>query len=390
MWIERDSESYIRKIAEQRPAVVLTGARQTGKTSLLRRLYPNHGFVSLDLPSIADEAETQGESFLARYPAPLIIDEIQYAPKLLRYLKVAIDADRGRRNQYLITGSQKFALLKGVQESLAGRSAVLELEGLSTHEIYRVTAASVPSLIFRGGYPELWLEPLIDPVSFYRSYLSTYLERDLKIIINVTQLRDFERFMRACALRSGSLLNKSDLARDVGVSLPTISEWLNALVASGVVVLLEPYFSSMSRSITKSPKLYFADTGLLCYLLNLHSEARIIESSVIGSIWETLIFSELRRRLIASTGEWNIFFYRDRGVEVDFLVKDGETLHLLECKWSERPSQRDTIGMNKLIAALPEARFGKCLVTNRGSNRFTITGRFESVPWQELFDELSR
>jgi len=388
MWIEREFQNYIKRLAGERPALVLTGARQTGKTSLLRHLFPKHGFVSLDLPSIAEEAETQGTSFLARYPAPLIVDEIQYAPGLLRYLKIAIDSNRELRNQFLITGSQKFALLKGVQESLAGRAAIVELEALSLHEISQGTPQSATSAMLRGGYPELWVPPSIDHVSFYRSYLASYLERDLKVIINVTQLRDFERFMRACALRSGALLNKSDLGRDVGVSLPTITEWLNALVASGVVVLLEPYFNNVSRSIAKSPKLYFSDTGFLCYLLNLHSETRLSESTAIGHLFETFVFSELRRRLLATQGQWNIYFYRDRGVEVDFLVIKDNVVNLVECKWTESPSDKDTIGMRKVHAALPKTQFGKSLIVSRSNNRAKISDHIETVPLAELFEAI--
>jgi predicted AAA+ superfamily ATPase len=204
---------------------VLTGARQTGKTSTFRRLFPQHEFVSLDLPTQAEQAEKEPESFLRQHPAPVIIDEVQYAPGLFRYLKIAVDAGRSDHGRFLLTGSQKFTLMTSVSESLAGRADIVELETLSLHEIRTaLPKTTLEDAIVRGGFPELHAHPDIDHVAFYNSYLATYLERDVRSLANVGSLRDFERFLRACALRSANLLNKRDLARDVGISpvLPTI------------------------------------------------------------------------------------------------------------------------------------------------------------------------
>ena len=270
MWIPRDLEPRLLRSARTRPAVVLTGARQTGKTSTFRRLFPDHEFVSLDLPTEAEQAEKEPQGFLLRHPAPVIIDEVQYAPSLFRYLKSAIDGNRTGNGQFLLTGSQKFTLMKNVSESLAGRVDVMELETLSLKEIRAVfPETTTESAMVRGGFPELHANPAIDHVAFYNSYLATYLERDVRSLANVGSLRDFERFLRACALRSANLLNKADLARDVGISPSTANHWLSTLDASGQVALLEPWFSNRTKSIVKSPKLYLADTGLLCALLNL-------------------------------------------------------------------------------------------------------------------------
>jgi uncharacterized protein len=197
---------------------VLTGARQNGKTSTLRRLFPEHSFVSLDLPTEAEQAEKEPRNFLARYPAPVIVDEVQYAPGLFRHLKAEIDANRGRNGQFLLTGSQKFTLMKNVSESLAGRADIAELETLSLAEILSaLPETEVETAIVRGGFPELYANPDIDLVAYYNSYLVTYLERDVRSLANVGSLRDFERFVRACAIRSGNLLNKADLARNLTV-----------------------------------------------------------------------------------------------------------------------------------------------------------------------------
>src|SRR5579859_1029296 len=318
MWISRDVESRLKRSAKTRPVIVLTGARQTGKTSTFRRLFPDYSFVSLDLPTEAEQAEKEPERFLQRHPPPVIIDEVQYAPGLFRHLKVEVDAHRSRNGQFLLTGSQKFALMKNMSESLAGRADIVELETLSFAEIREVLPTTeLETAIVRGGFTELYANPDIDSVAFYNSYLATYLERDVRALANVGSLRDFERFLRACALRSANLLNKADLARDVGIAPSTANHWLSTLEASGQVILLEPWFSNRTKSIVKSPKLYFADTGLLCALLNIRSEETLRQSPAIGAIWETFVFAQLRDRERRAGHAGNIFFWRDRTREVD-------------------------------------------------------------------------
>ena len=299
MWIERSLEPLLRQRAAQRPVVVLTGPRQTGKTSLVRRLFADHAFVSLDLPSEAEQAEHDPSAFLRRYPPPVVVDEVQYAPGLFRHLKSVVDADRSACGRFILTGSQNFALMKSVSDSLAGRVDILALEPLSWAEVSHATPSStIERYLVRGGFPELYEKPELDATTFHRSYLATYLERDLRLLLQVASLRDFERFVRACALRSAQLLNRADLARDVGISGSTAGGWLSALQASGIAVLLEPWFSNRTRSLVKSPKLYFADTGLTAFLCGLRSEGDLPGSPFAGPLWETLVFAELRRRQI--------------------------------------------------------------------------------------------
>jgi uncharacterized protein len=256
IWISRDVEGRLKRSAKTRPVIVLTGARQTGKTSTFLHLFPGYGFVSLDLPTEAEQAEKEPERFLQRHPPPVIIDEVQYAPDLFRRLKVAVDVHRTRNGQFVLTGSRKFALVKNVSESLAGRADIVELETLTFAEIREALPnIELETAIVRGGLPELYANPEIDSVAFYNSYLATYLERDVRAMANVGSLRDFERFLRACALRSANLLNKADLARDVGIAPSTANQWLSMLEASGQAVLLEPWFSNRTKSIVKSPKL---------------------------------------------------------------------------------------------------------------------------------------
>jgi predicted AAA+ superfamily ATPase len=381
MWIPRYVEGHLRRSARTRPVLVLTGARQTGKTSTLRRLFPEHGFVSLDLPTEAEQAEKEPDAFLRRHPAPAIIDEVHYAPGLLRHLKVAVDSERNRHGQYLLTGSQKFTLMKGVSESLAGRADIIELGTLSLEEILSaVPETRQESAIVRGGFPELQANPEIDTVAFYNSYMATYLERDVRSLLNVGSLRDFERFLRACALRSANLLNKADLARDVGIAPSTANQWLSVLEASGQIVLLEPWFSNRTKSLVKSPKLYLADSGVLCALLNVRTEEALAGSPSAGAIWETFVFAQLRHRERRAGHVGSLFFWRDRTREVNFVVDAGGSLELFEAKWTELPAREDAVNLNFVRNSMGESRVKNASIICRAPNSYRMSDRFRVLP----------
>lgn len=385
MWIPREIEPRLQRSARTRPVVVLTGARQTGKTSTFRRLFPDHKFVSLDLPTEAEQAEKEPQEFLRRHPPPVIIDEVQYAPGLFRYLKAAVDAKRTRNGQFLLTGSQKFTLMKSVSESLAGRADIVELETLSLAEIRAALPDTmIESAIVRGGFPELHANPNIDHVAFYNSYLATYLERDVRSLANVGSLRDFERFLRACALRSANLLNKADLARDVGISPTTANHWLSTLEASGQAVLLEPWFSNRTKSIVKSPKLYLADTGLLCALLNIRSEEALRQAPAAGAVWETFVFAQLRDRERHAGRLGSLFFWRDRTREVDFVVDVAGRLELFEAKWNEVPGAGDIVNLDFVRNAVGKSRIASGAVVCRSPNSFPLPNGFRALPVTEL------
>jgi predicted AAA+ superfamily ATPase len=385
MWIPRSIEARLLHSAKTRPVVVLTGARQTGKTSTLRRLFPHYAFVSLDLPTEAEQAEKEPNEFLHRHPPPVIIDEVQYAPGLFRYLKAAVDASRQKNGQFLLTGSQKFTLMKSISESLAGRADILELESLSFAEI----KAALPKTpldfaVLHGGFPELYANPEIDAVSFYNSYLAAYLERDVRSLANVGSLRDFERFLRACALRSANLLNKADLARDVGIAPSTVGHWLSILEASGQIVLLEPWFSNRTKSIVKSPKLYLADTGVLCALLNIRSEESLRQSPAIGAIWETFVFAQLRARERNAGRTGSLFFWRDRTREVDFVVDIGGRLELFEAKWMEVPGSNDAVNLGFVRDVVGKTRAISGAIICRAPHGFPLGEGFRALPVTEL------
>ncbi len=354
MWIPRFVESRLVRLGQQRPVVVLTGPRQAGKTSLTRRVFPEHGFVTLDLPSEAEQAEREPDRFLARHPPPLVIDEVQYAPGVFRHLKVAVDRERSLNGRFVLTGSQKLELMRATSESLAGRAEIVELEGLSFAELSAVRPDVTPeAMAVRGSLPELWEKPELDARGFHASYLVTYLERDLRSMLAVASLRDFERFIRACAMRSAQLLNKADLARDVGISPSTAADWLSVLEASNQVFILEPWFSNRTKSLSKTPKLYMSDSGLLCHLLSIHSLEELDASPYAGAVWETYVCGELRRQLKNQRRSGELYFWRDRTKEVDFLIHRAGHFELFDAKWTQSPAMRDRAQLVRVRAVLP-------------------------------------
>lgn len=395
MEIHREISERLRDLGEATPAIVLTGARQTGKTTALRLAFPDHGYVTLDLPSMADRAERDPEAFLADHPPPLVIDEVQYAPGLFRHLKGAIDADRRAYGRFVLTGSQKFTLMRDVSESLAGRCVWLELEGFSLPEIRRTRPwgalpahALLDEVLIRGAFPELWVNPRLRPPDFFASYVATYLERDVRQLINVTSLRDFERFIRACAHRNGQLLDRSDIARDVGISPKTADAWLGVLVASNQVFLLEPWFANVGKRLVKSPKLYFSDPGLCAWLLGV-TPATLRGSPYLGGLWEALVYAEIRKALVAHSLPATVWFYRDdRQLEVDFLLTAGGRGVIIEAKHTERPESRDARGVQALmdlaaVRGVRELAERRGLIVSRTAEPYPVT---ESGPRVDTLD----
>ncbi len=385
MWIQRQYQDLIAESVLTRPAVLVTGARQTGKTSILAHMYPNYSFVSLDLPSMAELAENEPERFLREFPPPVIIDEAQYAPKLFRHLKRFIDESRSKNGQFLLTGSQKFQLMNSVGDSLAGRIDIIELETLSQQEVLNSNRSlSLEKTMFRGGYPELHNNLELRESRFFSGYVASYLERDVKGVLNVQNLRDFERFIRALALRSGQLLNKAEVAKDIGISPTTANSWISVLEASGQITLLEPWFGNKTKQMVKSPKLYFNDTGLLIFLLGIRSEEAMLDSPYLGAIWETFVFSEIRKRDLHRDGSWNWNFYRDKTREIDFIRDEGGVFTLLECKWTESPSRKDIKHLEYFRENIADGKVARSFVVSRPSNRFPLSDSVEAVSLCDL------
>ncbi|MBU0676628.1 MAG: ATP-binding protein [Verrucomicrobia bacterium] len=378
-WIDRSISETVLRAHAQFPALVLTGARQTGKTSLARHLLPQADYVTFDLPVNAESARLNPEAFLAKHGEPLILDEIQYVPDLLRYLKVAIDRDR-RPGRFFLTGSQDFAMMQGVTESLAGRCAVLSLPPLSLSE----AGGSADGYCWRGGYPELCSEPELDRELWLGSYLTTYLERDVRNVTQVSSLRDFDRFLRGAALRSGQLLSMAELARDVGVAPNTVKSWISILQSSHQIFLLEPYHVNRGKRLIKTPKLYCTDTGLMLYLQGFRDWFAVMESPSWGSVWENLVIGEVRK-FFQNRGERPpLYFWRTTvGDEVDLLIEMGPSRFcVIECKTAAQIEPRALKGINKLKADYGKESVLAAAVVCRSDASYPLSddGRVTAIP----------
>jgi predicted AAA+ superfamily ATPase len=375
MWIEREWAPAVGALSRRFPAVLLTGPRQVGKTSLLRHQFSQLAYVTFDDPALARQAETQPETFFAGRPEPLLLDEVQYAPALFRHLKKRIDEDR-RPGRFLLTGSQKLPLMQNATESLAGRCGVLEMNSLA----YREARGAVSELddidfLVRGGFPELYSVPTDRPADWYSSYVATYLERDVRNARHVGDLRDFSRFLRACALRSGQLLSFSDLARDVGVAPNTARAWLSVLQASGQVFLLEPYHRSAGKRLVKAPKLYFLDTGLACHLVGIADRATLFASPLAGAFWETFVVGQIVRHFQVSTTKPPIWFWRtSQGDEVDVLVEYGKRFVAIECKLTELPDQKDTKQLQRFARDMGQHSLIRSIIACRTIHAHDVDG----------------
>lgn len=357
-YIKRSLEPVLKKAASEFPAMVLTGPRQSGKTTILQHLFGgNYHYVSLEPPDVRASAEEDPRTFLEMHPPPVIFDEVQYAPGLLPYIKEKIDADRHKSGQYLLTGSQNLLLMEKVTESLAGRAAMLRLLPLSRRETEKKPQLSLPwepkrrssagkRLAFqdlwegflRGGYPELVAQPGRDIHVWHASYVQTYLERDVRTLRQVGDLSQFQNFLRTLAARSAQLLNLTDVARDLGVAVNTTKAWLSVLEATYQVIVLRPYFANVGKRLVKTPKVYFTDVGTLCYLTGLKDPEHAAAGPMGGAIMETAVLSEIVKALVHRGIDPQVYFWRTiAGTEVDIVVDTGGKLVPIEVKLSATP-----------------------------------------------------
>jgi len=403
-YISRSLEPVLQKAILEFPVVVLIGPRQSGKTTLLKHLFGAQiPLVSLEPPDVRLAAVTDPRGFLDLYPAPVIFDEIQYAPNLLPYIKEMVDAHRDRPGRFILTGSQNLLLMQQITESLAGRAAVLKLLPLSQREMQgdpqrslaweagRIRIESEPSSTtdlwqeaLRGFYPELASNPQRDANLWQASYVQTYLERDVRNLRSIGDLSLFQTYLRALAARSAQLLNLSDLARDVGIAVNTAKDWLSILEASFQVFILRPYFANIGKRLVKSPKVYFIDPGVLCYLVGLRDPLHAASGPMGGAIFETLVVTEIYKTIIHRGQEPAMYYWRTAaGSEVDLVVEAEGKLIPLEIKAAStaRPD------MAKEIAVFRgdfEERAEPGLVIYSGNLKLPLGRGTISLPFNEL------
>jgi predicted AAA+ superfamily ATPase len=331
-FINRTIESVLHDLANKYPVVTITGPRQSGKTTLCRRAFGSMAYANLESPDVRQFAIEDPRGFLAQFPNGAVLDEIQRAPELVSYLQPMVDSD-GREGRFILTGSQQFEVSNTINQSLAGRTALVKLLPFSIGEVQSAfTMPDIDGLLYHGFYPRLW-DKQLHPTQALGDYFETYIERDLRQIVTIKDLNLFQRFMKLCAGRVGGLLNVSSLANDAGVSHTTARAWLSVLEASYVIFLLQPYHSNISKRLVKSPKLFFYDVGLAAFLLGIENETQISRDPLRGSLFENMVVAEALKHRFNQGRRSNLYFYRDsKGNEVDLLFVNGQDLFPVEIK----------------------------------------------------------
>lgn len=383
MYIKRAVSKLLQKALKTFPSLLITGCRQAGKTTVLQHLAPDYHFVTLDSFSDLEELKKDIPLFFENHSPPIIIDEIQYAPEILRYIKVKIDQKRKEMGQYLLTGSQIFPLMKGVSESLAGRVALFKIYPFSWMEI-SPTPPDYSTLLMRmvsGFFPEI-ITSSVEPDRWIDSYLMTYINRDVRLLRPAIQISNFQRFLRLLAARVGQLLNFSEIAKEIGVSQPTIKEWLEILEATYVIYLLRPFFSNRTKRFVKSPKIYFIDSGLLSYLLGIRTPQQLASSPFVSHVFENMVIMEALKRVSLLTPRPDLYFYRSvGGLEIDLIIDHGLEKSIYEIKWSKEPKSHHLDSLKKVAAELKPK---KAALLTLAETSYRMTKSIEAESWFQV------
>lgn len=390
MYISRAIEPLLKESLEQFPVCLITGPRQAGKSTLLQKILNNYTYVTLDDPVHRAMAEQDPELFLSSFPAPLIIDEIQYVPKILSLIKIRVDQNRHQYGQYVLTGSQIFQLMKGVSESLAGRIAIFHLYPLSWLEIadqFPISDSHCAKQTIQGFYPEFFSSPNINWNLWYGSYLSTYIERDVRNIKSITDLGRFQTFISLLATRAGQLLNLSEIAGQCGISQPTAKDWISILEATYIIRILKPFHNNLSKRLVKSPKVLFVDTGLLCYLLGIDHEERFFKAAERGHVFENMVIMEAIKLLSYRAERSQVYFYRtSAGAEVDLIIERGNGLEAYEIKLNKTPHKEMVIPLSQFITDHPVR---KAALLSLYEKKIPLTENIATEHWSEICHKLN-
>lgn len=379
----------VRKAGSAFPAVVLTGPRRAGKTWLLKHLYPEASYHLFEDPDVVARFRADPQGFLDEVRTPVILDEIQNVPEVFNYVRTRIDRAPRRTGQWLLTGSQEAGLMRNVTESMAGRAAVLQLWPLSYRESRKVD-------LLRGGYPEVLARPQAASL-WFASYLQTYLERDVRAISAVQDLASFRRFMALVATRHGQVLNKTELAAPLGMSVPSVARWLDILEATAQILVVPPYFENAGKRLVKSPKVFIADSGLACHLLGIGTATELDKSPFLGALFEGFIAGEIVKAQLGGGRRRELYYFRDQqGLEVDFVVPIGNgRVRMVEAKATRTPVPAMVDAMLRLAGAFAKQRVSAgvidCVLVHRPARAAIVTAiapGVRALPWQ-VFAEAS-
>lgn len=406
MYIHRHAEKTVRETAEMFGAVLVTGPRQVGKTTLLKRITEEFAYVTLDDPIMLQSAREEAGTFFKNTPPPIFVDEIQYAPNLFPYIKMMIDSEH-KMGQFYMSGSQRFLMMKDVTESLAGRLGLIELPGLSLREINGVafdepfiptekyyaerkkdiketSYKDIWNTIHRGSMPLMHAKKDIDWAIFYGSYVKTYIERDVRNLTRVGDEGKFLKFLTVLAACTGRLLNLASVARDVSISQPTAERWLSILQTSQVVYLLQPYHNNLIKRAVKTPKIYFLDTGLAAYLTKWNTPEVMRNGAMAGAFFETFVIAEIIKSYLNRGKEAPIYFYRDRDMnEIDLLIQRDGTLYPIEIKKHADPDKKD-ISAFRVLDRIPGAERGPGGVVCMYDHLIVLKGEDKVIPVKYL------
>lgn len=380
--IERLILPKAKQALTQFRALCITGPRQSGKTTLSKWLFKDKPYINFENPTVQHNAELNFESFLDQFHQGAVFDEVQRVPLIFRYMQEILDRNN-KRGQFILTGSNHFLLQEQVSQSLAGRAGYLSLLPLSYAELLhaKLTVENINHHILKGGYPEIWSEKL-DPSTWMDSYVQTYVQRDVRLLRNITNLAVFSRFIYLCAHYAGQIINREELAKQIGVDTKTILAWLGLLENSYLIYLLQPWHNNMNKRIIKSPKLYFYDTGLLCYLLGIKSVTALQKQNAYGAIFENWIISEIKKNNLNAARNEGMYYFRDSaGNEVDLISeRDGE-LVAIEIKAGKKINNNMLRGLMYWQKYQPKSAG---ILVNGGSGNEFFSERMSTVPWTEV------